>query len=74
MHNASLYEINQAIEAKYLKEYLLEKVVPRQYHEFFPLLSKVIAHRLAWCRLVIDTGVGHNEGDTPTWRPLYSLS
>jgi hypothetical protein len=40
---ASLYDINKAIEAKDLKEKLLEEVIPRQYHEFLPLFSTVLA-------------------------------
>jgi len=43
---ASLYDINKAIEAKDLKESPLEEIVPKQYHEFLPLFSKVLADRL----------------------------
>ena len=31
---ASLYDINEAIEAKDLKEQPLEEMVPKQHHEF----------------------------------------
>jgi len=44
---ASLYDINKAIEAKDLKERPLEEVIPKQYHEFLPFFSKVLADRLA---------------------------
>jgi len=40
---ASLYDINQAIQAKNLKERPLEEIVPKQYHDFIPLFSKVLA-------------------------------
>jgi len=43
---ASIYDINQAIEAKDLKERPLEEIVPEQYHEFLPLFNKVLADRL----------------------------
>jgi hypothetical protein len=43
---ASLYDINKAIEAKDLKEHPLEEVVPEQYHEFLPLFNNVLADRL----------------------------
>ena len=38
--NHSLYDINNAIEPKDQKEWLLENVVPKQYPEFLPLFSK----------------------------------
>jgi hypothetical protein len=43
---AWLYDINNAIEGKDLKEHPHEEVVPKQYHEFLPLLNKVLADRL----------------------------
>jgi hypothetical protein len=43
---ASLYDINQTIEAKDLKERTLEEIVPKQYHEFLPLFNEVLADRL----------------------------
>jgi len=43
---ASLYEINQAIEATGLKECPLEQIVPEQYHEFLPVFNEVLADRL----------------------------
>lgn len=39
---ASLYNINKAVEAKDLKERPFQEIVPKQYHEFLPLLSKVL--------------------------------
>jgi hypothetical protein len=51
---ASLYDINNAIEAKDVKEKPLEEVIPKQYHEFLPLFSKVLADRLPPHRPNID--------------------
>jgi len=44
--NASLYDINKAIEAKDLEERPMEEIVPEQYHDFLPLFNKVLADRL----------------------------
>ena len=71
---ASLYDINKAIETKDLKERPLEEIVPKQYHEFLPLFSKVLADRLPPHRPGIDHEVGLKEGETPMWGPLYSMS
>jgi hypothetical protein len=71
---ASLYDINKAIEAKDLKETPLEEVIPKQYHEFLPLFSKVLANRLPPHRPNIDHEVPLREGETPSWGPLYTMS
>jgi len=71
---ASLYDINKAIEAKDLKERPLKQVVPKQYHEFLPLFSKVLADRLPPHRPRIDLEVWLKQGDTPTWGQLNSMS
>jgi len=71
---ASLYDINTAFEAKDLKEPPLERIVPKQYHEFLPLISTVLADRLPPHRPVFDCAVRLNKGETPNWRPLYSMS
>jgi hypothetical protein len=71
---ASLYDINKAIEAKDLKERPLEEIVSKQYHEFLPLFNKVLADRLPPHRPVIDHEVRLQDGETPTWGPLYSMS
>jgi hypothetical protein len=52
--NASLHDINKAIDAKDLKEEPLEEVIPRQYHQFLPLFNKVLADRLLPHRPNID--------------------
>jgi hypothetical protein len=46
LFKASLYDINEAIEAKDLKERPLEDIIPEQYHEFLPLFIKVLEDRL----------------------------
>jgi len=71
---ASLYDINKAIEAKNLKERPLQEIIPKQYHEFLPLFSKVIANRLPLHRPGIDHEIRRKDGEVPTWGPLYSLS
>ena len=43
---ASLHDINKAIEAMDLKEHPLKEIVPEQYHALLPLFSKVLADRL----------------------------
>jgi len=71
---ASLYDIKKAIEAKDLKERSLEEIVPEQYHEFLPLLNKVLTDRLPPHRLGTDHEVWLKEEETLTWGPLYSMS
>jgi len=71
---ASVYDINKAIEAKDLKERPLEEIVPKQYHEFLPLFNKVFADRLPPHRPGIDHKVQLKEGETPTLGPLRSMS
>jgi hypothetical protein len=71
---ASLYDINQVIEGKDLKEWLREEIVPKQYHEFLPLFNKVLANRLPPHQPGIDHEVRLKDGETPTWGPLYSMS
>jgi hypothetical protein len=71
---ASLYDINKAIEAKDLKERPLEEIIPKQYHEFLPLFSKVLADRLPPHRPGIHYKVRLKEEETQTWGPLYSMS
>jgi len=71
---ASLYDVNKAIEATDLKEHPMEEIVPKQYHEFLPLFSKVLADRLPPYRPEIDHEVQLKDGETPIWGPLYSMS
>jgi len=71
---ASLYDINKAIEARDLKERPLEEIIPKQYYEFLPLFSKVLADRLPPHRPNIDHEVRLKEGEIPSWGPLYMMS
>jgi len=71
---ASLSDINKSIEAKDLTEWFMEEIVPKQYHEFLPLLNKVFADWLPPYRPGIDHEVCLKEGETPTWGPLYSIT
>jgi hypothetical protein len=71
---ASLYDINKAIEARDLKEKSLEEVILKQYYEFLPLFSKVLADRLLTHRPNIDHEVRLKEGESPSWGPLYKMS
>ena len=71
---ASLYDINKAIEAEDLKEKPLKEVIPKQYHEFLPLVSKVLADGLLPHRPNIDHEVRLKEGEIPSWGPLYKMS
>jgi hypothetical protein len=71
---ASLYDINKAIEAKDFKERPLEEVIPKHYHEFLPLFSKVLADRLTPHRPIIDHEVRLKEGETLSWGLLYTMS
>jgi hypothetical protein len=66
----SLYDINKAIEAKDLKEIPLEEVIPKRYHEFLPLFSKLLPDRLPPHRPNIDHEIRLKEGEVPSWGPL----
>jgi len=69
---ASLYDINKAIEAKDLKEWPLEERVPEQYYKFLPLFSSVLADRLPLQRPGIDHDVHLKDVET-SWGPLCSM-
>jgi len=70
---ASLYDINKAIETKDLRERPLEKIVPKQYHEFLPLFNTVSADRLPPHRSGVVHEVRLKAGETPPLGPLYSI-
>jgi len=71
---ASLYDINKAIEATVLTECPLEVIGFKQYYQFLPPFSKVLADRLPPHRPGIGHDVRLQDGETPTRGPLYSLS
>jgi len=70
---ASLYDINEAIEAKDLMERPLEAIVPKQHQEFLPLLNKVFVDQLPPHHPRIHHELLLNEGETPMWGPLHSM-
>jgi hypothetical protein len=71
---ASLHDINKAIAAKDRRECPLVEIVPEQYHEFLPLFSTALAHRLSLYQPGIDHELPLKEGEIPPWGPLYSMS
>jgi hypothetical protein len=71
---ASIYNINNAFEAKDFKERPLEEMVLEQYHEFLPLFRKVLADRLSPHLPGIDHEVRLKDEKSPTWGPYYSMS
>jgi hypothetical protein len=46
VYAVTLYEINNALGIKDLQEKPLEEVIPKEYHEFLLLFSKVTAEKL----------------------------
>jgi len=69
-----MYDINKRIEPNDLMEQPLEEVVPKQYHDFLPLLHNGLADRLPPHRAGIDNEVQLREGKMTTCGPLYSMS
>jgi hypothetical protein len=45
VYAVTLYEINKALEIKDLQEKPLEEVIPKKYHKFLPLFSKVVSEK-----------------------------
>jgi len=72
--NASLYNINQVIQAKDLDTQPLQEVVLEQYHGFHPLFNQILAD----CSPPHRSGTAHEvwlqECGMPSWGPLYSMS
>jgi len=71
---ASQYDIIKAIEGKDSKEQPLEEIVPKQYHELLPLISKALADMVPPHPPGIDYEVLLRDGEIPTWGPLYWMS
>jgi hypothetical protein len=68
-----LYKINKALGIKNVQKKSLEEVIPKEYHEFLPLFSKIITETPPPHRLY-DHKIKLQDGFTPTFRPIYSLS
>jgi hypothetical protein len=73
VYAVTLYEINKALGNQDLQDKPLEEVIPKEYHEFLPLFSKVIAETLPPHR-PYDHKIKLQEGFTPPFGPIYSLS
>src|SRR6202158_3469414 len=73
VYAVTLYEINKVSGLKDLQEKPLEEVIPKEYHEFLPLFSKVIAEQLPPHRSH-DHKITLQEGFTLPFGPIYSLS
>jgi hypothetical protein len=73
VYAVTLYEVNKALGIKDLQEKPLEEVIPKEYQEFLPLFSKVIAETLPPHRSY-DHKIKLQKGFTPTFGPIYSLS
>jgi hypothetical protein len=73
VYTITLYEINRTLGMKDQQEKPLEEVIPKEYHEFLPLFSKVIAEKLPPLR-PYDHKIKLQEWSTPLFGPIYSLS
>jgi hypothetical protein len=69
----TLYEINKALGIKDLQEKPLEEVIPKEYHEFQPLFSKVITETLP-LHQPYNHIISLQEGFTPLFGPIHNLS
>ena len=68
-----LYDIHQALQDSETDEQAMRNTVPPEYHEFLPLFRKVNADQLPPHR-PYDHQIDIQEGFTPPFGPLYSLS
>jgi hypothetical protein len=68
----TLYEINQALGIQDLQEKPLEEVIPKEYHEFLPLFSKVIPEILPPHR-PYDHKIQLPDSFIPPFGPISSL-
>jgi hypothetical protein len=70
----SQYVINNTSMAKDLKERHRREVVSIQYHEFLPLLSKIVADRFPPHWPGTDQEAHFKEGESHKWGPVNSMS
>jgi hypothetical protein len=73
VYAVTLFKINQALGIKDIQEKPLDELIPKEYHEFLPLFSKVIAETLPPPR-PYDHKIRLQAGFTPPFGPIYSLS
>src|SRR3954447_24165117 len=69
----SLYEINKALDRKWIEDGDLKSLIPKEYHEFLPLFSEAVARQLPPHR-PYDHKIPLKEGFTPPFSPLYPMS
>ena len=71
----SLHEINSILrpKEKTKQKIVLEDYIPKEFHDFLPLFSEVLAKNLPPHRSY-DHKIPLREGFTPPFGPLYSLS
>ena len=69
----SLYDIHQALRDSKSDEYTMMDTVPSEYHEYLPPFQKVNADKLP-PHHPYDHQIKLQEGFTPPFGPLYSLS
>jgi hypothetical protein len=65
--------INKALGIKDLQEKPLEEVIPKKYHEFIPVFSKVVVETLP-PHLPYDHKNKLQQGFTPLIGSIYSIS
>ena len=73
VYSVTLYKINKVLGLKDLQEKPLEKVIPKEYHEFLSLFNKVIAEQLPPYR-PYNHLIVLQEGFTLPFESIYSLS
>jgi hypothetical protein len=73
VYTVTLYKINKALGIKDRPGKPLEEVIPKEYHEFLPLFSKVVVETLPLYR-PYSHKIKSQDGFTPPFRPIYSLS
>ena len=72
VYTVTLYEINKALGTKDPQGKPLEEVIPKEYHKFPPLFSKVIAETLPLHRSY-DHKIKLQDRFTPLFGPINSL-
>jgi predicted aspartyl protease len=73
MFQASMYDLDRALDKIKVQEEGWQALVPDEYHDFLPLFEKVVADKLPPHR-AYDHTIPLKEGFTPPFGPLYSMS
>jgi hypothetical protein len=69
----TLYKINWALDTMNLQAKSLKEVIPKEYHEFLPLLSNIVMETLP-PHQPYNHQIQLHEGFTPLFGPIYSSS